>query len=123
LPGLLDRLASTQRYDAYLSIVAHLRVLLNAKAGSAVTAPDYGVVDFTDVVHDIPRSIHRLQDSIRATILTYEPRLRQVTVRFMPGPDPLSLTFDVSARMTDDKRRPVQFSTRLDAGGRFDITD
>lgn len=123
MPGLLERLGSTQRHDAYTSIVAHLRVLLNAKAGSAITAADYGIVDFTDVVHDIPRSIQRLQDSIRATILTYEPRLRQVTVRFMPGPDPLSLTFDVSARMADEKRRLVRFATRLDAGGHFDVTE
>lgn len=119
--GLLDRLGDPRRADTMESIVEHVRILLNSKAGSSATVPDYGIVDFTDVVHDIPASIHRLSDSIRATILTYEPRLRNVTVRFVPGTDPLQLNFEVAARLADDKRRMIRFATSLEAGGRFTV--
>lgn len=119
--GLLERLGDPRRVDVVESIVDHLRYLLNCKTGSAVTVPDYGVVDFTDVVHDMPSSILRLQESIRATILTYEPRLKNVTVRFVPGSDPLRLSFEVAARLADDKRRVVRFETNLTAGGRYTV--
>jgi type VI secretion system protein len=119
--GLLDRLGDARRIDPLESIVEHLRALLNTKTGACVTVPEFGVVDFTDIVHDIPTSINKLQDSIRQTILEFEPRLRNVTVRFVPGTDPLKLNFEVSARLADDKRRVLRFETSLEAGGRFAI--
>lgn len=119
--GLLDRLGGQRRIDPIESIGDHLRVLLNTKRGGSLTTPGFGVVDFTDVVHDVPGSIVELQDSIRTTIITYEPRLRNVIVRFVPGADPLRLYFEVSARLADDKRRTVRFETHLEAGGRFGV--
>lgn len=120
--GLLERLGDPRRVDTVDSIVDHLRSLLNSKTGNAATVPDYGIVDFTDVVHDLPASVIRLQDSIRTTILTYEPRLKNVTVRFVPGSDPLRLNFEISARLADDKRRVVRFETNLTAGGRVTVS-
>lgn len=120
--GLLERLGDPRRIDTVESIVDHLRSLLNSKIGNAATVPDYGIVDFTDIVHDLPASIIRLQDSIRTTILTYEPRLKNVTVRFVPGSDPLRLNFEIAARLDDDKRRIVRFETNLTAGGRVTVS-
>ena len=82
---------------------------------------DFGVIDFVEIMQDLPASIPKVQESIRDTIQLYEPRLRNVTVRFLPGEDPLRLQFEVTARLADDKRRTVRFSTSLEAGGRFDI--
>jgi len=120
--GLLDRLGTHRRIDVVESIGENLRVLLNTKTGSSATVPDFGMADFTDIVHDVPGSVTKIQDSIRATIQAYEPRLRNVVVRFVPGEDPLRLNFEVSARLADDKRRSVRFETSLEAGGRFAVT-
>ncbi|MBN8614238.1 MAG: type VI secretion system baseplate subunit TssE [Deltaproteobacteria bacterium] len=120
--GLLDRLGSQRRIDVVESIGANLRALLNARQGSAPTATDFGVIDFVEVVHDLPGAVTKVQESIRDTIQLYEPRLRNITVRFVPGPDPLRLSFEVTARLADDKRRIVRFATSLEAGGRFDVT-
>ncbi len=120
--GLLDRLGTHRRIDVVESIGENLRVLLNTKTGSSATVPDFGITDFADIVHDVPGSVTKIQDSIRATIIAYEPRLRNVVVRFVPGEDPLRLSFEVSARLADDKRRSVRFETSLEAGGRFAVT-
>ena len=120
--GLLDRLGSHRRLDVVESIGENLRALLNARQGNSPTAPDFGVIDFVEVVHDLPGSVSKVQDSIRDTIQRYEPRLRNIAVRFVPGADPLRLSFEVTARLADDKRRTVRFSTSLEAGGRFDVT-
>jgi len=122
LRGLLDRLGTHRKIDMIESIGANLNVLLNSKLGNSGTVPDFGVIDFVDVVHEMPRSVARLQDSIRATIQNYEPRLKGVVVRFVPSDDPLRLTFEVSARLVDDRKRSVHFDTRLEAGGRFAVT-
>lgn len=120
--GLLDRLGSHRRLDIVESIGEHLRAILNARQGSAPAANDFGVIDFVEIVHDLPGSVSKVQDSIRDTIQRYEPRLRNVTVRFVPSSDALRLSFEVTARLAEDKRRTVRFSTSLEAGGRFDVT-
>lgn len=119
--GLLDRLGSHRRIDVVESIGENLRALLNARQGTAPSVMDFGVIDFVEIMHDLPTSIPKVQESIRDTIQLYEPRLKNVTVRFMPGEDPLRLQFEVTARLAEDKRRTVRFSTSLEAGGRFDI--
>jgi type VI secretion system protein len=118
---LLDRLGSHRRIDVVESIGENLRALLNARQGTAASVMDFGVIDFVEIMHDLPTAIPKVQESIRDTIQQYEPRLKNVTVRFMPGEDPLRLQFEVTARLAEDKRRTVRFSTSLEAGGRFDI--
>jgi type VI secretion system protein len=77
----MDRLQAggSEPPDEVGSIIEHLRVLLNTRKGEAVTVPGFGLVDFSDLVHSFPASVTTLQASIRATILEYEPRLKNVT--------------------------------------------
>lgn len=119
--GLLDRLGTHRRIDVVESIGENLRALLNARQGASSSVIDFGVIDFVDIVHELPGSITKVQESIRNTIQQYEPRLRNVTVRFLPGEDPLRLQFEVTARLAEDKRRTVRFATSLEAGGRFEV--
>ena len=59
--GLLSRIERRRdvlaQLDAVESITEHLRVLLNTRKGESVTAPGFGVVDFTDLVHTFPAAI------------------------------------------------------------------
>ncbi|HVE84919.1 MAG TPA: type VI secretion system baseplate subunit TssE [Myxococcales bacterium] len=124
--GLLDRLQAggSEPPDEVGSIIEHLRVLLNTRKGEAVTVPGFGLVDFTDLVHSFPASINTLQASIRTTILEFEPRLRNVTVRSVPDPDPLVLRFEISAQPVQRNGRPagtLRFHTQVTPGGQFRV--
>jgi type VI secretion system lysozyme-like protein len=64
-----------------------------------------------------------VEQTIRNTILTYEPRLQGVRVTLLEhGEDKLSLRFQISAQLiTRDSHDPVMFESVLDAGGRFSV--
>ena len=120
--GLLSRLGSkTQRPDPIGDVVEHLRVLLNTRQGESLTVPDYGVMDFTDLVHAFPLSINELQQAIRTTISTFEPRLRNVVVRFVPDDDPLVLRFEIVARLVNEKLGIVRLQTQVNSAGRMHV--
>lgn len=125
--GLLSRIeseegTSSRSLDASTSIVEHLRVLLNTRKGDSATVPGFGVVDFTDLVHTFPSAIQTLQAAIRATVLEYEPRLRNVSVRHLPDEDPLVLRFEITAQPSDRNARGVlRFKTQMSAGGKVEV--
>jgi type VI secretion system protein len=124
--GLLARLAGggppRPAGDPSESITEHLRALLNTRRGSCATQPDYGVVDFTDLVHGFPGSIQVLQQAIRATLMRFEPRLRNVTVRPVPTGDPLLLRFEITAQPAQGAGRSLlRFSTQMRPGGQVDV--
>jgi len=110
--GLLSRLGSSapeRHVDMVESVIENLRSLLNMRIGSAATAPAMGVPDFTDLVHSFPGSAQTLTKAIRTTILTYEPRLRNVLVRHVPVEVPMVVRFEVSAQLADRSNAAVRF--------------
>jgi len=120
--GLLSRLSTGSRQnDTISSVVDHLRDMLNTPQGESLTVPDYGLIDFADVCHNMPEAIGAIQQSIRATILKYEPRLRNVSVRFVPSEDPLQVRFEVVARLADSRRSVVRLRTAMNTGGHMTV--
>ena len=120
--GLLSRLETGDRdIEMVTSVVAHLRVLLNSRAGGALTVPDFGVVDFTDIVHEVPQGVRQLQQVLRDVIQKYEPRLLQVSVRFVPSTEPLRLAFEVVGRLDDGRRSLLRLRTHLTADRTFHV--
>jgi len=106
------------------SIIEHLRVLLNARRGEAVTVPGFGLVDFTDLVHSFPTAVNTLQAVIRATILEFEPRLKSVTVRPVQDADPLVLRFEITATPVQRSGKSsgvLRFQTSVTSGGKFEV--
>ena len=120
--GLLSRLDSERRHiDPVESVIEHLRVLLNTCVGDSLTVPDFGLIDFSDIVHELPQGVHRIQQLIRAVILKYEPRLKNVSVRYLPDDERLTLRFEVVARLNDPSRSVVRLRTRMVSGGQFKV--
>ena len=122
--GLLARLSSGgQRVSEVESIVAHVYELLNTRVGESLAAPDLGIIDFADLVHNFPEATQVLQQSIRATIMKYEPRLRSVSVTPTPSNDPLSLAFEISGRLASGSQRgPFRLRTELTSTGKMQIS-
>ena len=119
--GLLSRIAGAGPADEVESIVAHVRALLNTRAGDAVCAPTLGVPDFSDLVHAFPGGIQQLAAAMRATILEREPRLRAVSVRHVPVPNELLLRFDIVAQLAARGGKALRMSTTVRPGGRIDV--
>ncbi len=121
--GLLGRIGlATSAGDSTEAIARHLSALLNSGQGESITSPDYGVVDFSDLVHEFPNAIPVLQQAIRNCITSFEPRLRNVSVRHIPDDsDPLTLNFEIVARLASDRRQVLRLNTRVKAGGNIEV--
>lgn len=123
--ALLSRLAQKggSPTEEVAAIVAHLQVLLNTRRGDAVTAPEFGVVDFSDLAHEFPGAIPTLVKSIKATIVEYEPRLKNVNVRHLTDDAGLMLHFEISAQLARGKAsRTLRFATTVRPGGHIDVS-
>lgn len=92
------------------SVLANLDRLLNARRGAVGHLPDHGLPDISEVYRDMPDSIALLQQAIKETIETYEPRLTRVQVQHRSTDQPsMRLVFLISGALTGGAR--VRFQT------------
>ena len=105
------------------SVLSHLQRILNTRQGGVQIADDFGIPDFTGLLHSIPESLRDIERAIRTVIQKYEPRLRAVRVSFIPNEDDaLSLRFQIVARLaTGDENNPVIFESMVDSDGKIRI--
>ena len=96
------------------SVLAHLKVICETRAGTSLACPDFGTATVSEMIHSFPDAIQEMARSIRMTIQNYEPRLVNVKITHVPAPD-LTLRYEISAFLvTDGSKVPVQFETSLD---------
>jgi type VI secretion system protein len=123
--GLLSRLTSADPErppDEVGSILENLRAILNTRTGDSLSASDFGIIDLADLVHNFPNAAQIMEKSIRATVGTYEPRLKQVRVRLVPSDDPLKLVFEIAARLAGDRAQGmVRVRTVVNPSGRVTV--
>lgn len=118
-----DRRAREDPTKVIDSVLRHLQRILNTRRGSVPIAEDYGVPDFTDLLHSYPDSIREVERSIRQIIQKYEPRLKAVRVSFIPqDEDIFSVGFQIVAKLAaEDEKIPVFFESFMGADGRVKI--
>ncbi|MBX3207541.1 MAG: type VI secretion system baseplate subunit TssE [Labilithrix sp.] len=104
--------------EAKAAVLEHLQAMFVTRAGSSLSASDYGIVSVTDIVHSCPDAIDDVLKSIRHTIKKYEPRLLNVSVVHVPaeaGRD-MTIRFEIAADLSNGGRRArVKFETIIDA--------
>jgi type VI secretion system protein len=105
--------------DLESAVVEHLQKMLNTRAGAALTAPDYGMIEISDMLHEFPDAMGIVQRAIKHAVTKYEPRLKNVQVRVVePEEDDnqLFVYFEVTAQLVhpNGERQPVRFSTVID---------
>lgn len=113
-------------HDVESAVLRNVRQILNTRAGSALTVPDYGVVQLSELIHDFPDAIGIMQRAIKATLAAHEPRLKNVQVRHLKeegAPSGLALEFEISGQLVlpDGRRQSLRFGSRVDDHGNIDI--
>ncbi len=95
------------------SVLTNVRAILNARQGCCETRPDYGMPDLNDLASQSSETVQAIARSVRTVIETFEPRLTQGSVRFLPEKDkPTDLGFSVTAALLiDGKPEPIRFDT------------
>lgn len=107
------------------SIISHLQNLLNTHQGSVLIADDYGIPDITNSHGEgITELTQRIENTLRQTILKYEPRLKKVQVNLQSEKDDvLSMRFKLEAVLVHDDTTPVILETVVTSGGKVDISE
>jgi|SRR5215475_11323131 len=94
------------------SVLGNLRRLFNARRGSLIHVPEYGLPDLSDVSPSSPEKIESLRVAIREAVERFEPRLQKVRVTREGGRvDSSHLVFLLSAQMGPNAR--VRFQTTI----------
>lgn len=132
--SLFDRLESSEKnrqsYSTkldeaklYRSIMSNVQSMLNVRQGSVLALDDYGMPDFSQLVSIFPDAINKIRAAIRAFIIDYEPRLKNISVIFVEDPDqPLRLTFQVVGDVyLRDSKQKLKFNTILTGAGQATI--
>jgi len=112
--------------DLEASVLEHLQRMLNTRQGSSLTAPDYGIIELSELLHDFPNATGLMQRCIKNTILKYEPRLKNVQVRAVDGDEDQSqmvVYYEITAQLIypDGERQPIRFSTSVDESSNVSI--
>lgn len=105
------------------SILRNLRLMCVTRLGSVPSAPKLGVLSVSDVLHGFPDAATIMARSIRDTIETFEPRLTNVRVHFVPsGSAELVLRFEVVGQaVLGGRRTPISFETNIDPNRRMTV--
>lgn len=106
-----------------VSVAAHLGKMLNTRAGSVQTLPDYGLPDLNDMRLSLHESLSQARFLIERFIQAYEPRLSNARVTALPrDQDPLSLSFVISGELNiGGVMHSVTFSGSLNGSGRIEV--
>lgn len=105
------------------SILRHLRNMLNTKQGHSLTQPEYGMPDVTEFIQNLPEMVEVVQRGIRNSIEKFEPRLRNVTVTYVPSQDiATNIRFEITAELvTERDEASVWFETAVTPTGQIEI--
>ncbi|MCC8955323.1 type VI secretion system baseplate subunit TssE [Bradyrhizobium sp. Pear77] len=107
--GAATRRVSFDRFRA--SVLENLRRVLNSRQGCCETRPDLGMPDLNEAVGQGADAVRALAHSLKQQIETFEPRLRNVSIRFHADPEnPLQLSFHVNATVDyKAQMEPISF--------------
>ncbi|WP_108523288.1 MULTISPECIES: type VI secretion system baseplate subunit TssE [Bradyrhizobium] len=107
--GTATNQPSFDRFRA--SVLENLRRVLNSRQGCCETRPDFGMPELNEAVGQGADAVRALARSLKQQIETFEPRLKNVLIRFHADPDnPLQLSFHVNATLNyNDQVEPVAF--------------
>jgi type VI secretion system protein len=112
--------------DLEAVVLDHLREMLGTRMGSALTVPDYGMIEVSDMLYEFPDAIGIIQRGLKTTLAKYEPRLKNVQVRSLEAGEDESrmfLYFEITAQLLypNGERQAIRFTTKVDESSSIEI--
>jgi type VI secretion system protein len=126
-PGLFEMLtghfangSDIDDFDAqtqtFLSVQDNIHRILNSRRNGLAHLPDYGLDDLSEIYRHLPASAHKLRRAIEATLLKYEPRLKEVEITIEETAQDMLLSFTMTCHLR--KAGMVRFGTHFTPDGR-----
>jgi type VI secretion system protein len=114
--------------DLATAVIRHLKQMLATRQNSSLTAPDYGVPDVTEILHDMTEAVGVVQRAVKASIQQYEPRLKNVQVRHVRNENAMgqpSMVFEITGHivLADGRKQPVRIGTTMDEHGNVELEE
>jgi type VI secretion system protein len=117
--------AAAGRNSGYVteSVVSHLQRLLNSRQGTTLMDKGYGMPDITDISTTYPGSVVKVELMIQNTIERYEPRLKNVEVRFsFQDTNDYSINFEISATLeTENRMKQIWLESSINPKGKMTV--
>ncbi len=116
--------ATWRAEDLESAIVEHLARLLSTRQGGSLTAPDYGVPDLSELSNNFPDALAMAQRALKASLATYEPRLKNVQVRGTKFDlNDMQFEFEVTGTIqhADGRRTSLRIGLGVDSGSKLRI--
>jgi len=102
--------------QTFLSVQDNIHRILNSRRNGLAHLPDYGLDDLSEIYRHLPASAHKLRRAIEATLLKYEPRLREVDIIIEETAKDMLLSFTMTCYLR--KEGMVRFGTHFTPDGR-----
>lgn len=118
--GQVERVSRLDAGEYKKSVLADVSALYNTQKGTVLIADDMGVPDFTSLLNRFgPQEIEVITQSLRDVTEKYEPRMRNVSVRFLPRDDEYGvLRFEVYATLQfRNQDIPIEFGALVQGNG------
>lgn len=119
----ISRIEGPVATDVLNSIKNNIASILNTRVGGSQSAPELGLVDFNDASLSTMELSLKIKLAIQYCIRCYEPRLKEVTVRFLTNPhDPLTLKFHLTAVINSEAiHDQVEINLLLDQNRKYRV--
>lgn len=102
--------------QAILSVLDNVQRILDSRAGALSHLPDYGLPDMSQILQGLPAAAHGLMSTMTNTLLKYEPRLAELSIRLQPQSQPGHLEYSLDLRLKSGEQ--ATFGTTLAPEGR-----
>ncbi len=118
-----DDTEKTSSEKEIISVINHLRKLLNTNKGSVLISHDYGMPDTTVFMGGgFSETADKIQKAIHETVAKYEKRLSHVKIKIESNEDDvLSVHFRLEGVLSRQDSVPVFLESYLQPSGRIKV--
>ncbi len=123
LGGTFSDIKFKDEETLYLSIANNLSNIFATNVGSVLTCPDYGKPELNDTNLTLEESLEKINKSLSASILKYEPRLHDVSVKAVTSRYNLSKIFiSISGVIeVNSQSRRVEYEAFISGDGFIEV--
>ncbi len=91
----------SEEEQVILSVLDNIQRILNSRTETNSHLPDFGFPDMTKILQGMPGTANQLIDTLSATLLKYEPRLKSLNVVLLPQSTPGHLEYGIDAELKE----------------------